>query len=72
MSELTQKMRCLSTEEASKQPFEEVAARLETDIRTGLSWEEADARLKVHGCNEFDVKTEEPLWRKYLEQVSEM
>lgn len=70
MTELTSKMKHLSTEEASKQPFEEVAARLETDIRSGLSWEEADARLKAHGPNEFEVKTEEPLWKKYLEQVS--
>lgn len=69
MTELTDSTKCLSTEEASKQPFEEVAARLQTDLRTGLSWPEAESRLKIHGRNEFDVATEEPLWKKYLEQV---
>jgi len=63
-------MQDLTTEEASRQPYEEVAARLQTDLRTGLSWPEADSRLKVFGANEFEGKEEEPLWRKYLEQVS--
>lgn len=71
MKELSlENMKSLPTDEASSQPFEEVAARLQTDLRTGLSWEEASSRLKISGYNEFDVATEEPLWKKYLEQVS--
>ena len=64
----SRKMRCIPGEEASQQPFEEVAARLETDVRTGLSWEEADSRLRFVGYNEFEGKKEEPVWEKYLEQ----
>ena len=64
----SRKMRCIPGEEASHQPFEEVAARLETDVRTGLSWKEADSRLRFVGYNEFEAKKEEPLWEKYLEQ----
>lgn len=63
-------MRCLSTEEASSQPTEEVAARLQTDLRNGLSWREADSRIRICGYNEFEVKKEDPLWLKYIEQVS--
>ncbi|KAI1297163.1 Calcium-transporting ATPase type 2C member 1 [Halotydeus destructor] len=61
-------MKGLSTEEASSQPFEEVAARLQTDLRTGLSWPEAESRLKIYGHNEFEVNDVEPIWKKYLEQ----
>lgn len=64
----SKKMKSISCDDASQQPFEEVAARLETDIRTGLSWEDADSRLKFVGFNEFQAKKEQPLWEKYLEQ----
>lgn len=60
--------RCIPGEEASQQPFEEVAARLGTDVQTGLSWEEAESRVRSFGRNEFQAKKEEPLWEKYLEQ----
>lgn len=68
MTDESEKMRNLSTDEASGQPFEEVAARLQVDLRKGLEWSEADSRLRFIGYNEFAVKKEEPLWAKYLEQ----
>jgi len=62
-------MKCLRTEDASKQPYEEVSARLQSDLRNGLSWNEVEYRLKICGYNELEMKEEEPLWRKYIEQV---
>lgn len=65
----TDNMQDLSAEEASRQPYEEVAARLQTDVHRGLSWSEAELRLKIYGANEFEAKVDDPLWKKYLEQV---
>lgn len=61
-------MYSLRTEEACKQPYDVVACKLSTDIHYGLSWNEARCRLSLHGFNEFIVKKEEPLWKKYIEQ----
>lgn len=38
------------------------------DVRRGLSWREANDRMNFVGPNEFQVKEEEPLWKKYIEQ----
>lgn len=59
----------LSTAEASSLRVEEIAGRLQVDIRTGLWWEEASHRKQLFGHNEFNVKEEEPTWKKYAEQV---
>lgn len=67
--QLAEAMKYMGTEEAASQPHEEVAARLQTDPRVGLTWREAEFRQRIYGYNEFDVKQEEPLWQKYLEQV---
>ncbi|KAH8018255.1 hypothetical protein HPB51_000866 [Rhipicephalus microplus] len=58
----------MRTEEACQLPFEEVADRLGTDLRRGLSWHEAHRRLLTVGANEFEVRQEEPLCKKYLDQ----
>lgn len=63
-------MRCLKPEEASIASYDEVARRLQTDLNNGLSWKEANLRLRICGYNEFDVKNVEPVWQKYIEQVS--
>ena len=62
-------MRCLRTEEACAWSYDEVATLLNTDIHNGLSYKEASSRLSLFGPNEFEVTQEEPLWKKYVEQV---
>ncbi len=46
-----------------------VVHRLETDSSRGLTSEEVEKRRKYHGFNEFDIREDEPLWLKYLNQV---
>ena len=48
--------------------FSQVAERLQVDVRRGLSWREANDRMNFVGPNEFQVKEEDPLWKKYIEQ----
>lgn len=58
----------LPSVEASGMEAEEVERRLGTNIQSGLTWMEAERRKGMFGANEFVVKQEDPLWRKYLEQ----
>ncbi|XP_045766369.1 calcium-transporting ATPase type 2C member 1 isoform X1 [Maniola jurtina] len=58
----------ISAVESSILSWEEVAERLQVDVRRGLSWREANDRMNFVGPNEFQVKEEEPLWKKYIEQ----
>ena len=58
----------LPSSEASFLEYEEVARKLHTDVHEGLSWDEAVHRINMFGSNEFVVKEEEPIWRKYLQQ----
>lgn len=60
----------MTSQKACELSYEEVAMCLKVDVRKGLSWEEADRRRGVHGFNEFEVKQDDPLWKKYFEQVN--
>lgn len=53
---------------ASNSTPEELASSLHTDLNKGLDWSEADARLSIHGCNEFTCDESSKLLSKYLEQ----
>jgi magnesium-transporting ATPase (P-type) len=59
----------MKSDEACQLSVEEIIRALETDLGNGLSLYEVDVRTKIHGPNEFEIKQEAPLWRKYLEQV---
>ena len=48
----------------------EVLERLQRDRECGLSEEEVRTWRGAVGWNEFQISKQEPLWRKYLEQVS--
>ncbi|CAK1585933.1 unnamed protein product [Parnassius mnemosyne] len=58
----------ISAVESSILSWEEVADRLHVDVRRGLSWREANDRMNFVGPNEFQVKEQDPLWKKYIEQ----
>lgn len=62
----------LTTSEASTLGAEEVVARLRADLRIGLRWKEAELRRQLAGYNELTVREEEPTWKKYIEQVSDV
>lgn len=58
----------LSTAESSTYSTAEVASRLHTDLRTGLSWSEAVSRSKIIGYNELNAFEDDPTWKKYIQQ----
>ena len=55
--------------EAAVSTVADVVRRLEADPGRGLASTEVEQRRTVHGFNEFQITEEEPLWRKYLNQV---
>lgn len=55
--------------EAAVSTVADVVSRLGADCSAGLTQVEVERRRKVFGRNEFVIKKEEPLWRKYLNQV---
>ncbi|RWS28088.1 Calcium-transporting ATPase type 2C member 1-like protein [Leptotrombidium deliense] len=58
----------IKSEDASKYSFEEVVKLLESDAKYGLSWSEADDRIKTYRFNEFSVNQQQSLLEKYFEQ----
>ena len=48
----------------------EILRRLGAKPSKGLSSGEAEERRQLHGTNEFIIKEDDPLWKKYLNQVS--
>ncbi|HYI14547.1 MAG TPA: cation-translocating P-type ATPase [Thermomicrobiales bacterium] len=49
----------------------EVAAGLETDVRQGLSSDEATARLARYGPNQLEATEPVPAWRKFVAQFAD-
>ena len=62
-------MDMLRASEASSSSVVEVMQRLRVDADGGLSAGEAERRRRVHGFNELLISEEEPIWRKYINQV---
>lgn len=60
----------VSGREAGGLPWEEVARLLTTDPSSGLSSREVLTRRQIAGYNEFSEAPDDPLWKKYLGQVS--
>jgi len=58
----------LTAEQATGLTVSEVEWQLQSNIRDGLSWKEAENRRGILGPNEFVVTEEEPIWKKYIEQ----
>jgi Ca2+-transporting ATPase len=64
-------MTFLNSESASSISYEEVERLLSTNLNMGLSNSEVAQRRKLYSYNEFDIKTSDPLWMKYLEKFKE-
>lgn len=62
-------MTFLNSESASSKSYEETANLLKADLRLGLSGHEISERRKLYSYNEFEIKNDDPIWRKYLEKV---
>jgi len=61
-------MKCLNIEEAKLLDCLEICKRLQTNDSNGLDKNEANSRLRIFGYNEFNVKEEESIFSKYIEQ----
>jgi P-type Ca2+ transporter type 2C len=55
-----------------QQPVDEVLVAFNTDARSGLSKEEARARLESYGRNELTAEKPVPAWRKFLAQFQDV
>ena len=58
----------LSTAESASYSASEVERRLHSDLRCGLSWQEALGRSKIIGYNELQAPQEDSTFKKYVEQ----
>lgn len=63
-------MTFLNSEAASSKSFEETTNLLKTNLQLGLNLQDINERRKLYSFNEFDIKSEDPLWLKYLEKVN--
>lgn len=55
-----------------KMTSNEVISNFKSDMATGLSDREAEARLEKYGSNELDEEDEESLWEKIKEQFEDL
>ncbi|XP_039663276.1 calcium-transporting ATPase type 2C member 1-like isoform X1 [Perca fluviatilis] len=60
----------LTSRKASELPVNEVVCVLQADLQLGLTQGEVSRRRAYHGWNEFDISEDEPLWKKYISQVT--
>lgn len=55
-----------------KKTVEEVVKEIQTDLKTGLSSKEAEARLSKYGPNQLEKEEEESLFEKIKEQFEDL
>ena len=55
--------------EAAVSTVTDVVHRLGADCSRGLANNQVEERRQIYGYNEFEIKEDDPLWRKYLNQV---
>jgi Ca2+-transporting ATPase len=58
--------------DAYRMPAEEVVGGLGSDQRSGLSVQEAGARLQHYGPNELETEKPVPAWRRFLAQFQDV
>lgn len=59
----------LPADKATCIPIDEMERIFQTNLKKGLSEDEAKRRKRIYGSNDFDVGEDLPLWKKYLNQV---
>ena len=60
----------MESREAASLTVDDIVLKLDTNFERGLSSVEVERRRSLHnGFNEMNMKKDEPLWLKYLEQV---
>ena len=60
----------METKEASSYTIDQILHTLDTNVEHGLTSVEVDRRRQLHdGFNEMNIKEDEPLWKKYIQQV---
>ena len=59
----------INSAEACLASAQEVASRMSANLHYGLSSYEVERRRKMVGSNEFEISEDDPLWKKYLDQV---
>ena len=60
----------LQSAKVSSMSIDDVERDFQSHISSGLVSSEAERRKRIYGLNEFDVGPDTPLWRKYVDQVS--
>lgn len=62
----------METREAAALTVDEILSKLDANFDHGLPGVEVERRRNLHdGFNEMNIKKDEPLWKKYIEQVNE-
>lgn len=59
----------MKASDAAACALSDVLHRVGGNITRGLTTSQAEERRNIHGMNEFVIKDEDPLWKKYLKQV---
>ena len=62
-------MHFMHSSEACQTSYEDVSFKVQTNLNYGLTSKEAEDRRSFSGYNEFEIAEEDPLWKKYLDQV---
>lgn len=63
-------MPTMRASEAAVSTIADIVHRLRADCSKGLTTEQVEKRREVHGFNDFEIKEDDPLWRKYINQVA--
>ncbi len=60
----------MESREAASLTVVEITHKLDTNFENGLTNVEVERRRRLHNTfNEMNLKEDDPLWKKYLEQV---
>ena len=70
--EITMDVDVMEAKDAAALSVAEVVREMRSNYEVGLSSIEVERRKQKHGYNEMNIREDEPLWWKYVSQVSEI